>query len=152
MQIRIATESDAERISAQLVKSAIAFFALDFTLPGLSLYLDGLDPAVIRDRIVEGTKFHLAEIDGMLAGICALKAGSQLLYLDTHRDYFKLGIAKSLWSCALIGVKRSGNIEVKANASHYAVPAFERLGFLRIAPPQTVNGIVFNPMVYRVYD
>lgn len=33
------------------------------------------------------------------------------------------------------------------NASNYAVPVYEALGFVRTAPMQCKNGVYFNPMV-----
>jgi len=46
----------------------------------------------------------------------------------------------------------NGVTEVTVNASNSAVPVYERLGFIRVSETQDVNGIVINPMVYRVVD
>jgi len=33
------------------------------------------------------------------------------------------------------------------NASNYAVPAYEKLGFQRTEPTKNTNGVLYNPMV-----
>jgi predicted GNAT family N-acyltransferase len=56
-------------------------------------------------------------------------------------------VARALWQQVAHELKRDGVSKVTVNASNYAVPAYEKLGFVRVGEMKVFEGIPFNPMV-----
>ena len=104
----------------------------------------------IAERIALGHRHHVAEIDGALAGVVATRDNSHmhLLFVDTR--YHRRGIARALWQVARDACVEAGHSgAISVNASAYAVPAYLRLGFVALGPPETRDGIVTMPLEYR---
>ena len=113
-----------------------------------------LSTATIRGKIQAGQRFHLAFVDGVLAGIAAVRDDRHVFQLFVGTRHQGRGIARKLWErlrrdC----MRRAGTREFTLNASLGAIPVYLRLGFVRDARPVERRGRGLSmPMVYRVDD
>jgi ribosomal protein S18 acetylase RimI-like enzyme len=153
MQIRRASIEDAQAISQLLLASADQFFSEDFSAAGLARFKADFATDQLRERLQSEDYWYLvAEDTAAIVGVCAIRGNSHLYNLFTCANHHRKGLARSLWECAVQKMKSNGVIDVTVNASNYAIPAYERLGFKRVGPTQEVGGVVFNPMISRLVD
>lgn len=150
VEIRLAEEADADAISLLLIESAHEFFP-EFSSQGLELYIKEFSPEPVRKRIASpGYRHYVATTGSELAGVCTIRGENHLLSLFTAKALHRRGVARKLWARALDDLMNNGVTEVTVNASNYAVPVYEKFGFVRVSETRDVDGIVINPMVYRV--
>lgn len=149
MQIRKAIKSDAPTISSLLTESAERFFANDFTPAGYQHFLTEITPDEVLGRLSGNYVFWVAEEQDKIIGVCAVKEKSHLYYLFTSHEHQRKGVARSLWESAKQFMLANGAEKITVNASNFAVPAYERLGFRCVQATQEKNGIYFNPMIYE---
>ena len=85
---------------------------------------ESLRTSVIREKIVTGQRFHLAFVDGALAGVAAVRNDSHVFQLFVGTRYQGQGIARKLWE-RLRGdcVRRAGTRVFTLNAAPGAVPS-----------------------------
>ena len=143
--IRQAEASDAGAIS-HLVLGVAHYFLADPSSPEVGPFLAGLTPSSYANRIGSSNFSHyVAEDSAGPCGIVALRDGSHLYHLFVTADAHGQGIARALWEHAKA---LSGRSTFTVNSSLFAVPVYERLGFVTKAPAQTADGLVFVPMGY----
>lgn len=149
IEIRDATVDDAPRISALLTELAEEFIVSDLTEGGrkhlLAQFTSPQMEARLRSREY---RFQLAEHGVELLGVVAVRAAKHLQYLFVAKQHHRRGLARHLWSAARVEAIRGGNAAARftVNASAYAVPAYERLGFRCVGPVQEAHGVSFQPM------
>lgn len=82
--------------------------------------------------------------DQALAGVLAISDKSHVKYFFVHPAYQKLGLGKQLWQLA----SRSGALgnALTVRSSLFAVPVYERLGFVAVESPKTFNGMDYQIM------
>ena len=149
IQIRDATVDDALRISALLTALAEEFILGDFSTEGRSHLLAHFGVTEMEERLKAAEyRFKLAEDGAELVGVVAVRAATHLQYLFVARSHQRTGLARRLWALARGAAIGDGNAAAKftVNASAYAVPAYERLGFRRVGPVREANGVRFQPM------
>ena len=143
--IRQAKASDAVVIS-RLVTGLAHYFIPDPSSPEIGPFLAGLTPPSYAERLGSSNFTHyVAEDSSGPCGIIALRDGSHLYHLFVRADAHGQGIARALWEHAKA---LSGHSAFTVNSSLFAVPVYERLGFLAKSPPQTAQSLVFVPMAY----
>jgi GNAT superfamily N-acetyltransferase len=151
--IRPGTVEDAEQISAFINEVAADFIVCEFSQAGRDYFIGEHAPGKMRERLASGFQFFLAEQSGDLVGVSALRGLSHLHYLFVARRHQRRGLGRRLWravqeACLRIGYR--GPITV--NSSAYAVPVYERFGFVRCGPPQHEHGVVHYPLLLKTID
>jgi ribosomal protein S18 acetylase RimI-like enzyme len=147
--IRHATVGDALRISVLLSALAEEFIVRDFTSEGRLHLLAHFGVTEMEQRLKAAEyRFKLAEAGAELVGVVGVRAATHLQYLFVAKSHQRAGLARRLWELARRDAIREGNAggRFTVNASGYAVPAYERLGFRRVGPVQEKNGVRFQPM------
>lgn len=95
----------------------------------------------------------LVRAGGDVVGLLEMRNMKHVSLLFVAREYHGRGIARLLWEeglrCCL--ETNPGLQEIDVNSSRYAVEVYKRLGFEVRGEYQTVQGIGFVPMVYRVH-
>lgn len=147
MQIRPITDADIPAV-AELMRSLSDEFIVHESSPeAASSFARENDAAGLRGFIAAGTMYHVAEVDNVIAGFIAIREKKHVFHMFVHKNYHRQGIAKALWQVAR---KAAGDAEHTAiftvNASNYAVPVYEAMGFVRSMPTQCKNGLYYNPM------
>ncbi|WP_223468113.1 GNAT family N-acetyltransferase [Massilia soli] len=107
------------------------------------------DAQALRRLVADGYVYHLAEIDGALAGFIGMRERRHVYHLFVAKECQRRGVGRRLWEHARQVAMQGGADGVfTVNASNYAVPMYESLGFVRAAAMQTKNGLAFNPMIF----
>jgi GNAT superfamily N-acetyltransferase len=147
LDIREATVADSEQISKLVYGLAEKFIAPEFTPGGAKALLSSMKSGEIEKYIESGFTYHLAEIDGQLVGVVGIKDNSHLFHLFVDERLQKRGVARELWRVVVESSLSKGNPGVfTVNSSKYALPFYEKLGFIVEAGFQEKNGVIYVPM------
>ena len=135
-------------VMAALLRSlALEFIVHESTPVGASTFLAENDEMGIRGYLARGHVYHVAFDNGQLAGFIAIRDNSHVFHLFVDTPWQRQGLARRLWGAArAAAIARGGDGNFTVNASNHAVPAYERFGFVRVAPTQCIKGLYFNPM------
>ena len=147
MHIRPATIDDAAAISA-LVLGVSSFFTVSPDGSGAEEFLATVAPDAIGGYLaLERFAYRVAEEDGVLAGVVAIRDNAHLYHLFVAPAHHGRGLARRLWNEAMNAALRAGNPgEFTVNSSLYAVPVYERFGFRPTGPRVDEHGIAYVPM------
>lgn len=145
MDIREAKPEDSESISL-LINGVAHYFTLDPNGRGAERFLDSISTEAIRGYILSSSYHYIvAEINSKIAGVAALKEGAHLFHLFVAPPFQKKGLSRTLWNA----IKDSSKLDYKeftVNSTPYAVPVYEKFGFVVTGPRTEMNGIAFVPM------
>jgi GNAT superfamily N-acetyltransferase len=103
----------------------------------------------LREKIVEGQRFHLAYIDDVLVGVSAMRDDSHLVQFFVSTRFQGFGIGRRLWERTMRdAIRRAGTRRFTLNATRCAVPVSLRLGFRATGHEQpSPLGVLTTPMV-----
>jgi ribosomal protein S18 acetylase RimI-like enzyme len=147
MLIRPLEEADFPEVADLLRVLAREFIVHESTREGAATFLRENDEAGLRGYLALGHVYHVALIDGGIAGFIAMRERGHLFHLFVDKRWHRQGVARQLWEVARAVAIEAGNEGVfTVNSSNYAVPLYEALGFVRTAPMQCVKGLSFTPM------
>lgn len=147
MEIRAATLKDAPFISALLCELTGRFIAHELSEEAAGRLLESMDEAAIRGYMASGYCYHVAEENGEVIGVAAVKDNSHLFHLFVAEIFQRKGLARRLWDVAREACLRAGNPGVfTVNSSRYAVGVYEKLGFVRQSAAVDVSGVICIPM------
>lgn len=147
MHIRPATPADAAAISA-LILGVSPSFTLRPDGEGAEVFLATLTPEAIGGCLASPDYAYLvAEEDGALAGLVGMRESRHLYHLFVAPAFQGRGLSRRLWEAAMAAALRAGNPgEFTVNSSPYAVPIYERFGFVPTHPRIEQHGIAWVPM------
>jgi GNAT superfamily N-acetyltransferase len=147
MLIRALEQDDIPAAARLLRALALEFIVNEATHEEASTFLRENDEEGLRGFVERGYVYHVAVIDGELAGFVAVRERSHLYHLFVGRRWQRQGVARRLWDVARNAALAGGNPGIfTVNSSNNAVPVYESFGFVRTAPMQCLRGIQFNPM------
>ncbi len=129
-----------ERVFNEFVRS-------DFTPEGIEEFFRSAR-SFIFDHPADHT-IIVALAQGRVVGIIDLKDNQHISLFFVDSTCRSRGIGRALLHHAMDLASRRApdNSAIDVNSSLYAVPVYEKLGFRRTGPEQTVNGIRFVNMV-----
>jgi GNAT superfamily N-acetyltransferase len=149
--LRAARPEDATAISS-LITGLSRYFLADPDDPqAAAAFFPTIGPAAIGDALASDRyRYHVAEVDGVLAGVVGMRDGRHLYHLFVAEPFHGRGIASRLWDTARGEARAQGNPgEFTVNSSRHAIPLYERLGFRATDSLQVMNGIAFLPMLLQ---
>lgn len=154
LRMRLARPDDAAAV-ARLARRVVRRWIAPGQPPLAVMALEeSLRAGVIREKIAAGQRFHLAFVDGVLAGVAAVRNDSHVFQLYVGTRHQGQGIARKLWErlrrdC----VRRAGTRAITLNAAPGAVPMYLHLGFVIDHDPTRLRGkVVAAPMIYRIRE
>lgn len=146
MLIRPLEPADIPGAADVLRRAAQAFILHESTPEHGAAFLAAHDAAALRRNVDADFVYHVAIVDGALAGFVGVRGGTHLYHLFVDAAYHRRGIARALWDVARAAALRPGHPGVfTVNASNVAVPFYASLGFERTAPMQP-DTVPYNPM------
>ena len=90
-------------------------------------------------------------ISEKLIGVIATRDKSHISMLFVLKEYHRQGIAKRLFQAVINDCSAiEGVNKITVNSSPYAVEVYHHFGFIDTNSEQTVDGIRFTPMEYKV--
>jgi len=143
--IRPAIESDALAVS-ELTAGLSEYFASGSVSQISQEFWDSISVEAVTGRIVSPDYdcFVAGDTDG-LSGFVAFRKPSHLFHLFVASRAQSRGLGKLLWQKVL---ERSACPEITVNSSVFAIPFYQRLGFVRVGPDKSEGGISYSPMVF----
>lgn len=147
MRIRPIEHSDVPAVAALFRALATEFIVHESPPEAAATFLRDNDEAGFQGFLRLGHAYHVAEIDGELAGFIAIRERQHLYHMFVAKRFHRRGVARALWDVARrAAIVAGGDGSFTVNASNYALPVYQAMGFQRSAPMQCVNGLYFNPM------
>ena len=142
--IRPATPADAEAI-ASLVSSLAHYFVADPAAASVQPFLATFHAEAIAGLLANAAFSCLcAEDAGALLGVITVHRPAHVHHLFVQPNAHRRGIAHALWQAML--VQLAPDMPVTVNSSEFAVPVYQRMGFIATAPVQERNGVRYVPM------
>ena len=92
--------------------------------------------------------FALVAVENrVITGLIEVRSYSHISLLFVKKEYHRKGIAGELLKSALEKCRQEKSYLrfLGVNSSPYAVHIYEKLGFVKTGPEQTINGIRFTP-------
>jgi GNAT superfamily N-acetyltransferase len=148
VRVRSARAEDAEAISA-LITSLAHHGLADPDDPGAAAaFFATITPeALARNLADERFRYHVADADGALAGVIGMRDVAHLYHLFVAEPFRGRGIATRLWETARAEAVARGDPDgFTVNATRYAIPVYERLGFVPADALQVKEGLAYLPM------
>jgi GNAT superfamily N-acetyltransferase len=152
LRMRLAQPADARAIGALSRRVVQRWVLPDQPRKAGQALLSRLSATMLRQRIMEGQRFHLAYLGEVLVGVAAMRDDSHLLHFYVSTRYQGRGIARRLWRRALQdAIRRAGTQRFTLNATRCAVPVYVRLGFCVEGPERpSPSGVMTTPMSLRL--
>ena len=150
---RRAIVTDAASIVELVLTSQKKFTFHEFSEQGRAHMRELYTEQAMRSLIMRGDVHFVAEVEDELAGVFGMREERHVAHNFVAERYHRRGISSALWELARADCIKSGNPGVfTLRSSTYAVPLYERWGFVATDKVQTFNGIVFVPMQLDLQD
>ena len=147
MLIRPLVPADFPAVAGLLRELACEYIVHESPPEGAATFLAENDEMGVRGFLARGHVYHVALVEGALAGFVAVRDHSHLFHLFVGKRWHRRGLARALWETAReAAVGAGGDGVFTVNSSNFAVPVYEAFGFVRVGPTQCVKGLYFNPM------
>lgn len=131
------------------------FEAREYSEQGVKEFKDFIEPNNILPNVQSGEYLFWGCYDGKrIVGVLAMRETSHISLLFVDPAYHRHGIAGRLFRKAkeYCVTQDSEVSSITVNSSPYAVKIYHKLGFQATDAEQTVNGIRFVPMTYKILD
>ena len=128
------------------------FVAPDFSQEGINEFSKYVIPDSLRSRL-ENNHFILLALNGnYVVGIIEVGNNCHISLLFVRKTYQNQGIGKKLVELAIERCLESNSyvMLIDVHSSLDAAPMYEKLGFKKDSDEQTVNGIRFIPMTFKI--
>lgn len=141
------TDHDVPAAAALMRALSLEYFLHEGGPEAAAHFTDENNEAGLRGFMQAGIRYYAAVENGTLAGFIAIRDNSHLFHMFVSKSHHRKGVARQLWDVARAEAMAQGNPGMfTVNASNYAVPVYEKMGFVRTGPTQSKNGIFYNPM------
>jgi GNAT superfamily N-acetyltransferase len=139
---------DARAISVLARRVARRWILPDQPRDAGQALLERLGTRALRERMLEGQRFHLAWIDQTLVGLAAMRDDCHLVQFFVATRWQGHGIARRLWQRTMADAqRRAGTRRFTLNATRCAVPVYLHLGFRATGPEAfSPSGVLTTPM------
>lgn len=152
LRIRFARPDDARAIGVLSRRVARRWILPDQSRRIGRELLSRLSAKALRQKIIEGQRFHLAYWGDVLVGVAAMRGDSHLIHFYVSTRYQGRGIARRLWErSSQDAIRRAGTRRFTLNATRCALPVYARLGFRADGPERpSPAGVITTPMTLRL--
>jgi len=120
------------------------FVRSDFSAQGVDEFSSAAESFVVGHA--PGHRVTLLRQDGALVGMVDVRDDSHISLFFVDPDTIGRGLGRTLLASVEARSREAGIRALSVNSSPWAVPVYERLGFLATAPEAEVNGIRFVAM------
>ena len=131
------------------------FVAVDYSEQGRNTfeeYLKTKYDEVMSDLQTGNKKIWACFQNDEIIGVIATRDKTHIALMFVGKRYHRKGIARQMFQTVLNEVRRQqpNAAQITVNSSPFAVPVYERLGFVQTAEQQEKDGIIFVPMCYNL--
>jgi GNAT superfamily N-acetyltransferase len=140
-----------EQLIEQMIREVYdEFVAPDYSEEGNIHFYEFIKPENILERVNKGNIIFTAKNGKKIIGMIELKDYNHICLLFVDRQFQGLGIARDLFNKILALVKKKDFRIIDVHSSLFAVPVYQRLGFIITDKIQEIDGIIFVPMKYEL--
>lgn len=151
IEIRKATISDSEEISRLISRNCQRLLMDDFEGDGLNFFLRSVETRAIREYMEQGFEYLVAELNGQVVGVIAVKDYSHMFHLFVDLDFHNRGIARCLWAkMKELSIAKGNSGRFTLNSTTYALPIYQSWGFQVSGEKAQRFGINYTPMVLEL--
>ena len=140
----------------ELVNRVFAeFVAVDYSERGNKAFNDYLKIKLeeVTNDVQSGQKKIWGYFqDEEIIGVIATRDKSHIALMFVDKQHHRKGVAKQLFNTVLAEICKNADVNhITVNSSPYAVPVYERLGFVKTDEIQEhENGIIYVPMAHTI--
>lgn len=123
----------------------------EFTPEGYGLFQTYANPEAMSVRVSSGGLVVVCEYDSSLIGMIELRGENHIALFFV--EILGQGIGRVIFE-KMLQIKKAQNPELEkitVHSSLFAVPAYERLGFMPTGSECFENGIKYVPMEFKIY-
>ena len=144
---RTATLEDAESISKLIIDSQRKYCFHEYTDDGQKLMLRLCSAKAIKSYIERGDVYYVALNGKQIIGVAGIRDNDHLAHNFVNDSFHRRGISRELWRLATEECSRRGNQgSYNLRASSYAIPVYEKWGFMQTGAADQEYGITSTPM------
>ena len=152
MEIQINEIKTKDKIieTMKLVETTfMEFVGNDYTQEGVDEFLSYTNVENIL-HLMDEDKIIIfgASIDNKIVGMIAMRQPCAITLMFVDKDYHYKGTAKQLFNHVLQNWY-NGKQPITVHSSPYAIPAYEKLGFVIDGEEQVSSGIRYQPMIHK---
>jgi len=149
---RFMAPDEADVVCGLIVRVYNEFEAPAESPEGVREFLSYVQPDFMRKRLSRDHFVLVAVVDEAIVGAIETRNNNHISLLFVDRAFHRRGLARGLFKSAL-DICRSNIVDLKTitvNSSPYAIEVYQRLDFFPIGEKQTIHGITFIPMAFKV--
>lgn len=148
VSIRTLEQTDIPAVAALLERLARKSITAEFSATAKDKFVRANDAAAISSFVENGFRYHVAQAEGAFAGFVGVRNNSHIYHLFVAEEAQRNGVARSLWNVAKAACCVAGNMgRFTVNSSNNAIAVYKSFGFVRTAPTQDSDGVLYKPMV-----
>ena len=141
-------DGEESRACHLVMESFNEFVAPGYSEEGVTEFSKYLNPQFMQWRLANN-HFVLVALDkDVLIGIIEVRNDNHISLLFVKKAYHKRGISKKVLEMTITKCRQynANNAIIEVNSSPFAVPVYEKMGFVKTNTEQIINGIRFIPM------
>jgi GNAT superfamily N-acetyltransferase len=145
-------QGEEENVCKLITECFNEFVAPGYSEDGIIEFFKYLTPERTHNRLARN-HFILLALDGsLIVGVIEVRNNNHISLFFVRKEYQNQGIGKKLHEIAIEKCKTlKPDIDViDVNSSPYAVPIYEKLGFVKVSDEQIENGMRFTPMTVKI--
>ena len=137
-----------------VARSFNEFIAPEFSEEGIEEFFKYANPREFKKRSESGYFSMIAESESTIVGVIEINNSRHISMLFVEKDHHKKGIAKNLIKNSFeeLRAEKKQIDAITVNSSRYAVPFYEKLGFLQYEEEKTIYGVIHIPMMVKYSD
>jgi len=145
-------QGEEEDVCKLIIECFNEFVAPRYSEDGIIEFSKYVTPESTLNRLSRN-HFILIALDGnFIVGVIEIRNHNHISLFFVRKEYQNQGIGKRLHELAIEKcktLKPDVNV-IDVNSSPYAVPIYEKLGFVKVSNEQINNGMRFTPMTIKI--
>ena len=151
MDIRNLEQADLKQAMDLVWQVFCVFEAPEYTEEGVGTFSDFIELDAMRQRLADKDMLLYGCYEKQtLLGVLAAKPTGHISLFFVRQECQGRGVGRALFEKHLQYARQTRVSSITVNSSPYAVPIYGKLGFRKTGEEQTINGIRFTPMAYRI--
>ena len=148
LRMRLARPDDARAVGVLIRRLTRRWIVPDQTSEAGEALLSRSSARALREKIIEGQRFHLGYLGDRLVGVSAMRDDCHLVQFFVSTKYQGQGFARRMWERTMQdAMRRAGTHRFTLNATRCALPIYRHMGFCVVGPERlSPSGLMTTPM------
>ena len=146
--------NDGEEVEAclMIIDCFNEFIAPAYADVGVMEFLKYVVPDNMKTRMRDGSSVLVAATDDIIIGVIEIHPNNFVTLLFVKKEFHHRGIARHLLELAIekCGEIPGGSTVLEAISSRFALPIYNKLGFVATDTEQEIKGVKFIPMMLHL--